>query len=367
MSAKQYLIDNINAETAKANNLKREDYVKAAKEGFAGDQAAEEGVINSTYDKAAANVQAVNDKKVSDTNTEYATQYERNAVQKLINEKQIAEKMSNLGLTDSGLNRTQQTAVQLSYANQKGKIDLAKQSALDNLALNLTSALSEIESNRSMDLLESKQRWNDKAYSVGETNYNNDLTAVNERITSAYEQYGKIAEAETDAAAKVQAAAISASAKAKENESNKTLWYYTGTYDENDNPIFKNSEGKTQAFGAGVNPYTGDNNKKYVTNDKNGNIVKYKDGVLNGNGTDTQKAAAYYGVCSNGYQPTGVIVNGEPKGTIDAYDEIPAGNQITGKKQNVWYTKESGKYWIWYGEGNQYVEVELINGNWTVI
>ena len=159
MSTKQYLIDSINAETAKASNLKLEDYVKAAQEGFAADRDAEKGVINSTHDASKAYVQAVNDKAVTDTKADYDSQYERNAVQKLINEKQVAEKMANLGLTDSGLNRTQQTAVQLSYANQKGKLDLARQSALDDLALNLTSALTEIETNRSADLLAADQKW----------------------------------------------------------------------------------------------------------------------------------------------------------------------------------------------------------------
>lgn len=75
----------------------------------------------------------------------YENEYQRNAVQKLINEKAIAEKNANLGLTDSGLNRTQQTAAQLSYANQKGDIDLARQNAIDTLQLNLSSAITDIK------------------------------------------------------------------------------------------------------------------------------------------------------------------------------------------------------------------------------
>ena len=365
MSAKQYLIDNINAETAKANNLKREDYVKAAKEGFAGDQAAEEGVINSTYDKAAANIQAVNDKKVSDTNTEYATQYERNAVQKLINEKQVAEKMSNLGLTDSGLNRTQQTAVQLSYANQKGKIDLAKQSALDNLALNLTSALSEIESNRSMDLLESKQRWNDKAYSVGETNYNNDLTAVNERITSAYEQYGKIAEAETDAAAKVKAAAISESAKAeKENETLLYNWKGETVLDGNGNALLKftGSDGKSYNITPGKNPYTNSFNAK-ISDVVDGKCIIDKDWqVKNKNsGNAITRSCAKYGVFSNGYQPKGVCYYDDKGNVVDAggLTSTTRKDYMNGKLQTVWFAKETKTYWIWDGTSNEYVLYEF--------
>ena len=341
MSTKQYLIDSINAETAKASNLKLEDYVKAAQEGFAADRDAEKGVINSTHDASKAYVQAVNDKAVTDTKADYDSQYERNAVQKLINEKQVAEKMANLGLTDSGLNRTQQTAVQLSYANQKGKLDLARQSALDDLALNLTSALTEIETNRSADLLAADQKWNDKGYSVGQTNYNNDLSAINDRITSAYEQYGDIAQAEIDVAvqkaaieAAAQKAAIEASGKAKENENNKILWYYTGTYDEDDNPIFRNSEGKTQAFGAGVNPYTG---------------TKHKD--------------VKHGTFSNGYQPNHITIT-----TVDEkgkkivapkklYSQPEYEVYVNGKKQQVWSYDNGETLWAWDGSINDYVDV----------
>ncbi len=365
MGTKQKLIDSINADTTKANNLKREDYVKAAKEGFAGDQAAEEGVINSAYDKAAANVQAVNDKKVSDTNAEYASQYERNAVQKLINEKQVAEKMANLGLTDSGLNRTQQTAVQLSYANQKGKIDLAKQSALDNLALNLTSALSDIESNRNIDLLESKQKWNDKAYSVGETNYNNDLTAINDRITSAYEQYGKIAEAEIEAAAKAPAVSYGAGGTYDNNFILRTKdgllsRNYYGTlkengvdtvynYDEDGNVLSvtytDNNSGKQTTIAYGKNPYTGEDN-------------------INGN-SDAAKAVKRYGAYGNGYQPKGVYINGKDYGKmVEVVDKTDP--KITdGMIFNIFKTSQNGThYWVWDATINNYAEVVKTGGEW---
>ncbi|MBQ8741093.1 MAG: hypothetical protein IJY79_06045 [Clostridia bacterium] len=206
MSTKDIILADVNEAVAKRNNMKFADYEKAAYESFADDRDAEKGVINSAADASKVNAQALNDKAVSDTKADYDSQYQKNSVQKIINEMKVEQNMANLGLTDSGLNRTQQTAVQLSYANQKGKIDLARQSVLDDLALNLTSALTEIETNRSADLLTADQKWNDKAYSMAQTNYNNDLTAYNEQITSGYEQYGDIVQAEIDAAADVQKA-----------------------------------------------------------------------------------------------------------------------------------------------------------------
>lgn len=55
-------------------------------------------------------------------------------VQSIINKRQIAENNQNLGLTDSGLNRSQQTAVNMSYQNSMAK---AKQNYnSDKAALN---------------------------------------------------------------------------------------------------------------------------------------------------------------------------------------------------------------------------------------
>ena len=318
MSTKDTLTAGLNEAVAKKGALSLDNYVKAAQKSVAANRQAETDNINSTFDAANANVQEQHDIALTDTKASYDSEYQKNSVQKIINEMKVEQNMANLGLTDSGLNRTQQTAVQLSYANQKGNIDLARQSAIDNLTLNLNAALAEIDANRSSALLTANEKWDNQAYSLGQTNYNNDLTAYNNQISSYAEQLSNIEQAEIDAAADVQKAQISASAKAKENESNKTLWYYTGTYDEYDNPIFRNSEGKTQAFGVGVNPYTG-----------------------------TRHRDAKYGTFSNGYQP-------------DNIDGVKLKNtglttNITGKNQTIW--EANGKQWVWRGDLNRYDEL----------
>lgn len=99
-----------------------------------------------------------------------------------------------------------------------------------------------------------------------------------------------------------------------------TLWYPTGTTDSNGNPVFRNSEGKTQAFGAGVNPYTG---------------TKHKD--------------AKYGTFSNGYQPNNI------NGTKLKNSGMTT--NITGKNQTIW--EADGKYWMWRGDLNKYIEVDI--------
>jgi len=99
-----------------------------------------------------------------------------------------------------------------------------------------------------------------------------------------------------------------------------TLWTATGTYDNSGNPVFRNSEGKTQAFGEGTNPYTG---------------TKHKD--------------AKHGTFSNGYQPNNI--NGTK------LKNSGMSTNITGKNQTIW--EANGKYWLWRGDLNQYIEVDV--------
>lgn len=107
-----------------------------------------------------------------------------------------------------------------------------------------------------------------------------------------------------------------------------TLWTATGTTDDNGNPIFRNSEGKTQAFAEGVNPYTGKTNSD----------IKY-------------------GAFSNGYQPNNVAsyYNGNvEKGKLTKSGITDVVNGVT---QNVWKTPD-GKLWIWDGTKNEYLKYE---------
>ena len=334
MSTKDEIFNNYNTVVKKINSLNYDDYLKKAQERVAVNKEAEVNAANSAYDATKENTQNEYNKAINDTKVAYEGDYERNAVQRLINEKTVAEKNANLGLTDSGLNRTQQTAVQLNYANQKGDIDLARQSALNNLTLELTSAITKLETDRNSSILSINEKWNNYADNIAQTNYNNDLTAYNNQLNQYAEQLKDIEQAEINAAADVQKAQISASASSSNtsssNSSNNTLlWYFTGAYDNYGNLIFRNSDGKTQAFGAGVNPYTG---------------TKHKD--------------AKYGTFSNGYQPNNI------GGTKLKNSGIQTG--ITGKTQTVWYTDEKdatvkiiSKYWLWRGDLNRYLEIDL--------
>jgi hypothetical protein len=96
------------------------------------------------YKEEAKDTRKYYDNQIFEEGRAYEDQYRENAVQKAINERQVAESMANMGLSDSGLNRTQATAINLSYANNKANIDRAKRQAIDNIELQKTNDLSTI-------------------------------------------------------------------------------------------------------------------------------------------------------------------------------------------------------------------------------
>ena len=137
----------------------------------------QQDAINQVNDSNAKILKEQYGAAIDDAAMAYDSEYQRNAVQKLINEKQIAEKNANLGLTDSGLNRTQQTATQLNYANQKGSIDLARQKTIDTLSQNLVSALTNLEQKRTINLAEVDSSIDAQARSNALSRYNTNVEA----------------------------------------------------------------------------------------------------------------------------------------------------------------------------------------------
>lgn len=71
----------------------------------------------------------------------YDDYIDKSYVQKLIDKKQVQETLANMGLTDSGIHRTEQTAVQLSHSNRVGKYTALKQQQIDSLAKEMRGKL----------------------------------------------------------------------------------------------------------------------------------------------------------------------------------------------------------------------------------
>lgn len=134
------------------------------------------------YDTQRQQTQNTYNRQIKDTNNSYEDMYRENAVQKLINEREIAENMADLGLTDSGLNRTQQTAVQLSYANSKNKIDTSRQKAVDTLAASLADAVSRIDANKLADAEKIRSSYESGWSSAAQSTYAKELEEQTKRL-----------------------------------------------------------------------------------------------------------------------------------------------------------------------------------------
>ena len=244
--------------------------------------------------------------------------------------------MANLGLTDSGLNRTQQTAVQLSYANSKNKIDVTRQKAIDSLTASLADAISKIDTDKLSAAENIRSSYDNSWRSSAQSTYATELEEETKRQKQAYDYSLKMYEKQQAALEKQLQAQKEASyiipvsgstlrrdfsGSLKDNgvsviydTSNTASAKWTTTY------VDKNS-GKKTVLPYNVNPYTGTVNP------------------------DTAN-----GVWDNGYQPDN-IKNEKLKAAKDT-DGNKATAIVNGREQTIF--KCSSGYYLWHGAENKY-------------
>ncbi len=306
---------------------------------------------NTIYDTNAQTIRNTYNQQIEDTEDDYEDAHRENAVQQKVNEHYIAEEMANMGLTDSGLNRTQITANQLSYANNKAKLDRQRQSFVDGLTLEMTNRIAENENSR----LSSEQsiRDADSQYrdSLATSEYNTRVEQDAAKYKADMDYKTKIEKANIDAQTEITKAGIKAAGNGPKgiiSGNNKLLSRnYTGLLEESGvSVIFNDDEtttyidrktGYKSTFNSNVNPYT--------------NTVN----------PDTE-----YGVfTSTGYQPT--HKNGVKLSKADT-TYLPS----LGRSQNVFKGEyiENGKtvtkYWLWDDSINDYQQVYKSNGKWVI-
>lgn len=166
------------------------DYTAAAEEAAEQKKAEVDEQVDHLIAKAEAGAAEQQKKAEAD----YQDIVDTAAVQREIDRRQIAETMANMGLTNSGLNATQQTAVQLSAGNKMAAADRQRQAAVDALTKSLQEYKFEAESTRT-----SQKNAIDEQTKQGIAEYTADINK-------------SVAEAEA-AAAKAKAEAQAAAAK----------------------------------------------------------------------------------------------------------------------------------------------------------
>ncbi|MBQ4120345.1 MAG: hypothetical protein IJD45_08165 [Clostridia bacterium] len=349
---------------------------KTGKQYYASQKKSDLKDSNALYDNQVKSTNKDYDTQVFEQSRAYEDQYRENAVQKEINKRQVAESMANLGLTDSGLNRTQQTAVQLSYGNNKANIDRQRQSGIDSLNYSRRQALDTTEQNRLAANAQIEQGYAEKAAAYDENRKTEAknmvlsylelgaeppkdmiaLSGISDSELKAYRNYYK-------KAVKVTAKNNSSGGSNKTKNDTEENSYVIKTNGSN---LLKGMKGdlsgnnvtvtaivkdkvttgykytdntshKSTTFSVGVNPFTGDNNLDSKTS------VGY--------------AGQTYGYFDNGYQPRGVKGYGAFSKTKNGYTESVGKVPINEREQNVFKTTEGGtRYWVWDRDNNKYVE-----------
>lgn len=293
---------------------------------YAGDLQKQIADSNKFYDSQVDSTNKLYDAKIDKQSKVYDDSYRENAIQKLVNERQVAENMANLGLTNSGLNRTQQTAVQLSYANNKAGIDRQKQSDIADLNLARTQALDTIEQNRLASEATINQNFDDMISKNAQSMLEKQNEAAQQNSYIIRTNNGLLSR---DFLGSLKQNGVD-SYKITKNDGLDYIRYVD------------NNSGKSVDLKVGVNPYTGDDNS----------ALKEK-----------------YGVFDNGYQPKGVEGYGAFDKTKNGYVKAAGTAEFKGRNQNVFSITKNGvtTYWIWDGANNEYFQVKSagkdVNGN----
>lgn len=97
--------------------------------------------LNTAQAASRNQIQRETEEKIRREEQAYQGLYDENAVQEKVAQLNVEERLANLGLTDSGLNRTQQTALAATRARADAQVSLKKQQAVDVLLNEMTAAI----------------------------------------------------------------------------------------------------------------------------------------------------------------------------------------------------------------------------------
>ena len=325
-------LDEYTKEAKKATDSRRQEDKKAAEE---------------SYDAQIKNTESAYNREIADTKSSYTSLIDENNVQKLINERAIAENMANLGLTNSGLNRTQQTAAQLSHANNLSKIQLSRQKAVDSLAAQLADKISSLNSQKESALASIDSSYDNAAFTAAQSARADDVEAENKLAIKRMELQAKAAEKEAEAAKenayiiKSDNGSLSFDYQGSLNDNGVAVYYEKDKYGNLVTRYVDKNSGKTSVMERWVNPYKP--------------TVIHEDLVGEDGEYDPSKAF------SNGYQPNNI--NGQKLKVVKTNQGAMETVVINGRSQKVFSIVDptdgnKTSYYTWYGGANRYVKLK---------
>lgn len=178
--------------------------------------------VNEAIDKATAASTKPYQSQIEQLPGQYQKLYDTNAVQELVNRRQVQETMANMGLTDSGLNRTQQTAIALQRGNADSAARLSQQQKTQELQDKIDQIIeisatqkqqqeASVRNNTANWYNELLNNLYNNAVQQGTSRYNTEKQAEAAKAAAEAEARARIAEAE----AMVRAAEAEAKARAE--------------------------------------------------------------------------------------------------------------------------------------------------------
>ena len=178
-------------------------FKKQTSKNYADSEAA---AIQAAKDTANANIKLIEDNygtQIADAKAAYDPLFRQNEIQRAVNERYLERRAAEMGLTDSGLSRTQQTANRLSYSNQNAEYMRQRQKAVDTLKAAMDAKILEQNTNLNSNIAGIKTTYADKRTADAVSMYNEavknetelekeKLKYINNAATTATDQFNDL-------------------------------------------------------------------------------------------------------------------------------------------------------------------------------
>lgn len=140
---------------------------------------------DATHAKQSEKIKKQYNTEIEENKDTYDDASRENEIQKYINEREVAENNANLGLTDSGLNKTQQQAVQLSAEKTETDIQTERKKMVDTLTEEMNALLEDVETQRATQEKSIRSAYEKDAYDSAVDSYKADVEAAEKAAEKA--------------------------------------------------------------------------------------------------------------------------------------------------------------------------------------
>lgn len=165
-----------------------EEYLKLIKQQQAAQLSKDRGIINSDLKTALQAEEDAYNEGVAEVNQSYTDAIRKNETQRLLNQRAIERKAAEMGLTDSGFNRTQQTANQIASSNAASDAELAKAKAVNTLAATMRANKLKLQSGAKASISELENAYDKAASDTATDLYKADLDAAEKQNKASAER-----------------------------------------------------------------------------------------------------------------------------------------------------------------------------------